>query len=83
MKTLLSILACALAVLPGSESLSEAQTKKQRAPVGGTDKKSKIVAVNTNEREEFPVESGAMKLIASSELSARRLVPPFDGSNRA
>jgi quercetin dioxygenase-like cupin family protein len=67
MKRLLSVLACALAVLLGSESLSAAQTKKREPPVGRSDKKSKVVAVNTNELEEFPVESGEMKFIASSE----------------
>ena len=67
MKGLLSVLACALAVLLGSESLSEAQTKKREPPVGRSDKKSKVVAVNTNDLEEFLVESGAMKFIASSE----------------
>ena len=66
MKRLLSVVACALAVLLGFDSLSEAQTKK---PAGQSDKKSKVVAVNTNELEEFPVESGAMKFIAASVSS--------------
>jgi quercetin dioxygenase-like cupin family protein len=66
-RLLLSVLACALAVLLGSESLSEAQTKKRKPPVGRSDKKSKVVAVNTNELEGFPMDSGELKFIASSE----------------
>lgn len=66
MKRLLSVLACAVAVLLGSELSCDAQTKS-KSRVRRSDQKSKVVAVNTNELEEFPIESGEMKFIASSE----------------
>lgn len=52
---LLSMLGCALAVLLVSNWFSEAQTK------------AKIVAVNTNEIEGSPIDSGTLKFIASNE----------------
>ncbi|PYR59959.1 MAG: hypothetical protein DMF91_13480 [Acidobacteria bacterium] len=67
MKTLLSAFACALAVLLGSVALGAAQTTKQNPPGGPNANKSKTVALNTNQLEAFAVESGAMKLIVSSE----------------
>jgi quercetin dioxygenase-like cupin family protein len=60
-------LGSALAVLLASEFLSEAQTKEAKSPPRRGEDKSKIVAVNTNELEAFPMDSGAYKFIASSE----------------
>ena len=67
MKRLLSVVTCALAVLLGSQSLSEAQAKKQESAAGRSANKAKIVAVNSNEIEGLPIDSGKLKLIATSE----------------
>ena len=48
MKRLLPFLVCALAILIGSESLSEAQKKTREPPAGRSYNKSRIVALNTN-----------------------------------
>src|SRR5882724_3250639 len=66
MKKFLSVLTCALALLFGSQWLSDAQTKNELLPVQ-TDKKAKIVAVNTNDLEAFPIDSGLLKFIALSD----------------
>jgi len=66
LKRVSSILGCALAVLLVSNSLSEAQAKKRKhaaKPRG----KAKIIALNTNEIEGSPIDSGKLKFIASNE----------------
>jgi quercetin dioxygenase-like cupin family protein len=65
MKTLWSALG--LAVLLALVSPCEAQTTQRVAGAGRRANRAKIVALNTNELETFPVESGAMKVIASSD----------------
>src|SRR5215210_1853868 len=66
MKKFLSVLTCALALLLGSQRASDAQTKNE--PLRGqTDKKARIVAVNTNDLEAFPIDSGLLKFIALSD----------------
>ncbi len=67
MKRTLSALACVLVVLLAFESLSEAQTKKRDPPATPSGSTSKVVALNTNELEAFPIDSGKLKFIASSE----------------
>jgi quercetin dioxygenase-like cupin family protein len=66
MKKFLSVLTCALALLFGSQRLSDAQTTNEPLPVQ-TDKKTTIVAVNTNDLEAFPIDSGLLKFIALSD----------------
>lgn len=67
MKRQLLILTCALTVLFWVGLSSKAQTKKGEPPLEEGSKKSKIVAVNTNELEAFPYDAGKVKFIASSE----------------
>jgi quercetin dioxygenase-like cupin family protein len=56
MKRFLSLLVCALTLLIFFPSLAGAQAKK-----------SEVIAVNTNELEAFPIDSGKLKFVASSE----------------
>jgi quercetin dioxygenase-like cupin family protein len=67
MKTLLSTFTWALAVLTGFVFLGATQTTGQ-VPFGVRDtNKARVVAVNTNQLPVAAVESGAIKIIASSE----------------
>jgi quercetin dioxygenase-like cupin family protein len=65
MKKTASTLACAAAVVLVFQSSSEAQTTGQAAATRPGDTKSNVIAVNTNELEAFPIDSGQLKFIAS------------------
>ena len=67
MKRLSLALGFALAVLLASKLLSQAQTKDRKSPDRRGGDKPQIVAVNTNDLEAFPMDSGSYKFIASSE----------------
>ena len=67
MKKLSLVVICASALFFGVAQVSEAQTKKERSPSEQSQKKSKIVAVNINELEVFPYDTGKVRFIASSE----------------
>jgi len=65
MKKTVSTLACATAVVLVFQSSSKAQTTGQAAATRPGDTKSKVIAVNSNELEAFPIDSGQLKFIAS------------------
>ena len=65
MKRLLSFLAWGVLILVAS--LSEAQTAEPQPPVNKSAGTSRIVALNTNEIEGSPIDSGKLKFIASNE----------------
>ena len=65
MKRLLSFPAWGVLILVAS--LSEAQTAEPQSPVNKSAGTSRIVALNTNEIEGLPIDSGKLKFIASNE----------------
>ena len=58
---------CAASFLFSFPPSSETQTKSGNSPSGRNQSKSKIVALNTNELEDFDYDAGKVKFIATSE----------------
>lgn len=66
MRSLLCCLVCAVALLLTTDLLSDGQTTAPKAPARSASK-AKVVALNTNDVEGFPIDSGKLKFVATHE----------------